>query len=249
MGGAWNTFSGATQKLNTNAGKTLGLYGGGGLLGKGQSQEEKDQLLNLINDDTGMPTYEGYTSLVDPSTGLLPEQYQLKSALSKDVLDKLQSEGLAEGPSTWAQLQLDMQAADQAKTLQDLAASSQGQASNAASNLAMRGGVSSGAQERIQSGALKNLLAQEQEAKQAGAQQKLGILSQDEQTKLGILQNLPNVANYYTGVDQYNIGNLLNDYGQKEASKLAQYQEQMKAYAAKKAGLATLYGGGGGKKG
>lgn len=245
-------MGGFGTKIGGAVGQGLGLYGGGGLLGKGQTPEQKADLMNLLNDETGKPKYPGFQSLLDKETGLLPEKYMLKSELDTQALDKLQSEALGAGPSTWAQLQLDMQSADQAKTLDNLAKQAQGGVAGAQAQLAMKGGLSSGASERLSAGGARDLLAAQQGAQGAGAQQKLGILAQDAATKQAILQSLPGMqiakSGYGADVDKYNLGNVFSQKQQEEMAKLADYQEQMKGYAAKKSGLATIMGGGG-KKG
>lgn len=245
-------MGGFTKNVGSAIGTNLGLYGGGGLLGKGQSPEQKAGLMGLLNDESGKPQYPGFTSLLDKETGLLPEKYQLSGSLDTQALDKLQAEALSDSPSSWAQLQLQMQQADQAKGLDDLAKQASGGAATAQSQLAMKGGLSSGAAERIAGGAQKELLSASQAAKSAGSQQRLGVLAQDAATKQALLQTLPGLQQAKSGfqldIDKYNLGNVFNQHQMAEQAKLQDYAEQMKGYAAKKSGLATVMGGGG-KKG
>lgn len=212
-------------------GVSSGLAGG---MGKGGNT---DALIGLLNDETGKPKYPGFTSMIDPSTGFLDPKYQLKNTLDTAALDKLQEQALSEGPSKWAQLA-------EATQKSQAASQSKGAIEDAASRLAMRGGLSSGAAERLgQAGAGQTL----------AAQQDIGgkIAIQDELNKQAALAALPGLqqskSQFGLGIDQYNIGNVLSQKQQEEMAKLAEYQEQMKGYAAKKAGLATLAGGG--KKG
>jgi len=242
MGGIGKTV----QNVGGTIGKGLGLYGGGGLLGKGQTPGQQADLMNLLNDETGKPKYAGFTSMLDKETGLLPDKYKLLAGLdSEAAAKKFQEEALSAGPTTWAQLQLQQQAAEQAKGLDTLAKQAQGGVAGAQSRLAMRGGLSSGAAERLAGGGARDLLAAQQAAQGAGEQQKLGILAQDAATKQAMLSK---AADMGIDVGKYNLGNVYQQKQMEEAAKLQDYQEQMKAYAAKKAGMATILGGGG-KKG
>lgn len=233
-------MGGVTKAIGKPVGGLVGGLLGGIQSGVGSQMDKGGStgaLMGLLNDETGKPKYPGFTSMIDPSTGFLDEKYQLKNTLDTAALDKLQEQALSEGPSKWAQLA-------EATQKSQAASQSQGAVADAASRLAMRGGLSSGASERLgQAGAAQSL----------AAQQDIGgkISIQDELNKQAALAALPGLqqskAQFGLGIDQYNIGNVLSQKQQEEAAKLADYQEQMKGYAAKKAGLATLAGGG--KKG
>ncbi len=239
MGGALKT----SQKVQNQFGPMQAI---------GKGPKDNSDLANLMNDESGKPSYPGFTSLLDKETGLLPEKYKLAGQLDTAALDKLQSEALSQGPTSWAQLQLDKQAQEQALGLDKLAKQASGGVADVQSRLAMRGGLSSGAAERAARGGMRGLLEGQQAAQAAGEQQKLGILSQDAAAKMNLLQQLPGMQLQKSGfgvdIDKFNLGNTFQQKQMEEQAKLAAYQEQMKAYAAKKAGLATAMGGGG-KKG
>lgn len=234
MGGVMKGVGGAVGGL---AGGLLGGVGQGGLLGglasgMGKSNN-KDAIIGLLNDDKGKPEYPGFKSMVDPSTGFLDPKYQLKNDLDTQALDKIQEQALSEGPSKWAQMA-------EAKGKSDAAAQSQGAIADAASRLSMKGGLSSGAQERLAMGGAANALKAQQDV---GAN--IGL--QDEQMKQAALASLPGMqiqkSQFGQGVNQYNIGNVLSQNQAEQNAALERYKNDMAAYGAKKSALATAMGG------
>lgn len=120
-----------------------------------------------------------------------PAFQQLGQQLNTQGLDKYRQEALSTGPSAWAGL-MGQQQSEAYKKAQDLASGkAAGGVASAESALAMRGGLSSGARERLQKqGVLSKALAGQDLASQhAGNLLQIGI--NDEQNRMARLGALP----------------------------------------------------------
>lgn len=111
--------------------------------------------------------------------------------LNKQPLQNLEDFASSTGPSTWAQLQ---QQINQGQTGQQLGAADTQAASGlnqAYSQLGTQGGLSSGARERLAMSGGNNLVMAKQGVQQAGNQNNLGILATDASNKLQAAEQLP----------------------------------------------------------
>lgn len=209
------------------------------------------------------PTMPGFESEVDPTTGLLKSQYVLGSAENRipDAagMEAFKQKALQQGPSSWANQAVAKQGLEEKSARQNLSEQGAAQNAMARSNLAMRGGLSGGAAERLAMGQERAGMAGAQNIGAQGALARANIGLQDEQTKNQFLQALPGAENARAGVGfQQNEQNRFNQmYNTEQAMKekqnqrnydLGKYQEQMKGYAANQAGEAMRGAGGGGKK-
>lgn len=188
------------------------------------------------------------------------------------AINAYQNEALRSGPSAWNELmkkQLGMQTEDQ---LNQNIQQAMGAQAAAQSDLAMRGGLSSGARERGAENLSRSIHRGNQGVRRSGMESGLNIDIQDEQNRLGALANLPGMqlalANAKTSAAQTRAGALstakmsdaekqfqanqlnqqayLNEMSQKRGFDMGNYSELMKAWGAGK--TADAAGGGGGKK-
>lgn len=186
------------------------------------------------------------------------------SHLDKGALEQLRTEGMsAPGSSAWEQLMLQKQGVGESEQRDTANANAASGQQSALSQLATSGGVSGGARERLARMGMTNSAEARQNVARQGVMDRLGIGTTAEQNRIGILSNLPGQElasagyqtgldtsnrDYNTGVNQYNIGNVLAAKGAKSAADQATYQEQMKAWAAKDSAEATANSGKGGGK-
>lgn len=222
----------------------------------------------------GSPIRPEYFSLIDPKTGLMMDQYQIKvgdynaQQIDPNSLEGLQAfkkEALRTGPSMWAQLQQKLLGSKRAADLDKAAAQSATAGAQARGTLAMRGGLSSGARERIARGNANDLLGLRQ---QIGAQynnQNLQLLTDDEKQRLAMLGQLPGMetgiaqfnANAMNDATKFNIGNKakMDEYNinlaveekrAADAQDLDIYKEQLKKWGSERQAQATERSGGGG---
>lgn len=206
----------------------------------------------------------------------LAEQYLLKDrggissptiGLNTEALTELQKEGLAApGTSAWEQMMQDKNNLMTGQQRDAAMQSASGANADAMSRLETSGGMSGGARERLAKSSANNTALARQQVAGQGAINSLGIGTQAEQNRLGILSALPgqqlgasgfNQAeaarqaaldtgnrDYSTGVQQFNIGNDLNAIQNQNNFKQQTYQNQMTDWAAMNAAKATAKGGG-----
>lgn len=210
------------------------------------------------------PTRPEFNSLLDPSTGLMKSQYQLKlgdvAGPNTEALNAYQQKALAApGQSQWEQFankQAQLGAQGQKSALEQQAASA---AAQARSNLASKYGLSSGARERIAKQGARDQMMGQQNIGANLAQQQAGIATKGEEMRNQMLGQLPGMQNQLVGTNlalekaklepqQFNVGQAINQNALKNQADLSKYQEQMKSYAAKQAGQAMRESGSGGKK-
>ncbi len=207
----------------------------------------------------GSPIRPEYSSLLDPKTGLMQTQYQMTNG----DLDPTKMEGyqaykknaLRQGPSDWAKLMLQQQEMKRMGNMEKAAAQASSSGANARASLSMRGGMSSGARERIAKSGARDLLAARQGVGRDANVANIGIQTQDEQDRQGFLKGLPGME---ADIEKFNIGNrnktnefnimrALEEKRAKDAQDLTVYQEQLKKWGAERQAQATESSGGGGK--
>lgn len=171
------------------------------------------------NLDPKMPERPQITSLLNPDTGMLKQQYLLnaqpdvnvgKLDVNTTALNELQNRGLSQGPSTYANILGQQQALGEQNALSDVARSNAGASSSAYSQAASHGGLSTGGRERLATLGQNNLAAGQQGVLRAGMGQRLDIGAQDEAQKLGILQSLPGMQAQLGGLQESDLSRLGN---------------------------------------
>lgn len=206
-----------------------------------QNRQLQEQFQNLMN--TGMigaarPERPAWESMIDQDTGLMQEPYRLEDAYNQQALEGLRQQALRDPgeQSRWRQL-MESQVAD-------ANAQAQAQTQAAMNQLAMTGGLRSGAAERLAGrGAQAGL--------QAGQQARMQLDIQDEQNRLQGLQGLNQAelqaAQQAQGVQGQNIERALQDITQKRYADLEAYKEELRQWGSERTAQATPSGGGGKK--
>lgn len=203
------------------------------------------QMQAQLNKSLGRPDRPEFQSQLGPG-GLIREPYQLQDTLNRGYLEQMRTDALRQPgeQSQWRQL-MEQNVQRQAG---EAMARGQAQASNAMSNLAMRGGLRGGAAERLAAQGSQNAL----QAGQNVLGQRLQLDIQDEANRMQGLQNLGSAelqsAQFGQGTQQFNIQTSLNELLQQRANDINAYNEEMRAWAAERTARATPSGGGGGKK-
>lgn len=228
-----------------------------------QDEAEAKRVADLraqgLNPD-GSPIRPEYNSLLDPATGMLKKEYVMEmGTLDPSKLEGFQAfkeQALRKGPSAWAELMKQQQELQRMSGMEKAANQAMTSAATARSGLAMRGGMSSGARERIAMDASRNLLNSRQQIGRLNTEQLLKIGTQDEDNRLKFLGQLPGME---TDIEKYNIGNTakvkefnimraLEEKNKKDTQDLDVYKEQQKKWAAERQAQATERSGGGGGK-
>lgn len=187
-------------------------------------------------DASGRPLGIEFRTVGDAQTGLLQSPYNLQSQLDMRAMNAARGEALRDPGqmSRWGQMALS-QAQNQA------AQQSAGQMQQAQNQLAMQGGLRTGARERLASQGMQQQLRSGQAA--------LGnIQMQDEQNRQKWLQMMPGMelqtAGYQTGLQDKNISRALQEINMGRGMQQQQYNEAMRAWGADKTAQAAARAGG-----
>lgn len=176
-------------------------------------------------DKSGRPILKEFDSKLNPQ-GLLGSQYQVQDTLDRRGLEAVRTEALRDPgtQSKWAEMA-------KAQQMNDLAGQQASQLSTAQSNLAMQGGLRTGARERLASQNMQSGLLARQNV---GAQ----INMQDELNRQKWLGMLPDqelqTAQYQGNVANQNIDKSLQELNRGRAYDMSRYAEGMKGWAAQK---------------
>lgn len=201
----------------------------------------------------GMPGQPGYGTVYDANTmAFAPEVQQRLNSLALDTrgLEAFRREALRKGPSSWAKLSTKKQFAEEADSRERAKQEARSSQAQAEADLAMRGGLSGGARERLTAGGAKNLLAMSQDVGRQGNLNRMQIGINDEQNRISQLGSLPGMenANLQSQLQKEqlweNARNADLQRVQQENERRNQwnqmlYQQQMQAWASNRQAQAT----------
>lgn len=220
--------------LNVNDLATFSNYQGENLKNR---QAEWALAQSTGYDKSGKPIQKEFNTLLDPDTGLLKENLQLKTNLNTGALEGMRAEANRTGPSAWRTL-AETQAGDQ------LAKQSAGQLAQARGQMSMQGGLRGGSAERLaQQSMMANLTGKQNIANQ--------YATQDEQNRLATQDKLAGQELAYSGYDRdtskYNTDKALAETLQQRGYDINAYNEAMRAWGATQTAAATPTSSGGKK--
>lgn len=193
-----------------------------------------------------MPGYDPATMSMGPQLNSMLNQTQLNT----DGLDKFSQEAMRTGPSAWSQM-ANSQNNLSAQTQQEQAARQAGStASESRSQLAMSGGLSGGARERVQRDSGRNYLGMSQNISRQADQNSQQIGVNDEQNRISQLGQLPGMENqaYQADLDKiklwgqgqmFDTNNQIGEAGKQNDFNLGRYHEGMAAWGANQQAQAT----------
>lgn len=215
-------------------------------------------------DDQGRPIRNDYLSIVGQD-GRINPAYSMAGTIGNDVTmnqdgyNAIKDRALSQGPSTWANLAMQKQQADQANQLDAVNSNALHSQNQAYDSLASRGGLSAGQRLQLARQGERDAMSSSQGVNNAGAQARLGIQQQDEQTKNQMLSQLPGIdqanASFAQGQRAFgaqaksaDVGNALKDLQGYNAYNADAYSKAMQGWGAEKQANAQANMGGGGKK-
>lgn len=159
-----------------------------------------------------------------PSPFLKPE------GLDTRAYEKITSNALSDSPSAWLKMAEDKQRQEEQYALDQIASTSAGRQAEALSNLAMRGGVNSGAALNLASTMGNQDLLEQQKIRQQGALTRAGLGIEDYNTKQQQLMQLPSMAsNVFTQYMQDQGSKALSDYYANQAKAPTMASEALTA--------------------
>lgn len=189
------------------------------------------------SDLSGAPTMPEFQSMLGAG-GMMPEQYQIQDQLNRQGLERMRGLATGTGPSAWAQARQQQLATEQAQALQGVTAQSQAAQAQARSQMAQRGGLSGGARERLAMGGARQELMGRQQALLGGQQARERLATEDQRRRDEMLRQLPGAelgaAKFGQGTQRFNIQQALREKQAERQHQQLAYQEQMRAWSAKK---------------
>lgn len=209
----------------------------------------------IMYDRDGKPISPAWNSLLDEN-GNLKSQYVFNPNVGDmGAYDKYRAEAMRDpgAQSAWANMMEQKIGKDKLASLDKNIAAQRGQQAQAFSDLAASGGVSSGARERMAMNASRQAMLNSQGINNTADQNLMNTRLQDEQNRVGQLQNASNLdfqnRDYLANAQKLNLQNTLNEVLQKRGWDANKYNETMRAWAADKSAQAQAQAsGGGGKK-
>lgn len=231
---------GIFDKFGKVAGGLAGMPGGfpgmvaGGMAG-GWAGGQVRNLMGYGNGGGG-----DYSGMASSPTYLGMERNDLQVPINYDrrPLQSFTEESLRTGPSKATNYALDLsrQAVDQAKS--QARGQAAGMAQNAQAQLAMKGGLTGGAAERIQKMANNNALDLSQQAEAAGSQNRTNLLMGDEQNRLAGLDRASglnlNASQGLFDMQNKNLQNIIGEQTRRNLYNMNNYNQQMQAWGAGK---------------
>lgn len=206
--------------------------------------------------ETGQPFRPQYHPSYNSSMNISPE---LEARLAGNKLDmqglgRFRSEALRSGPSAWAGMANAQQEAQGQQATDQAAQQAAGQTAQAQGNLAMRGGINSGARERLAASGAAGAMNAAQNIRQQTGNNKMQIGINDEQNRINQLGQLPgmDIGAHGAGLQdigawgqgrQFDVGNQVGEGDKRNLFNLQNYHEQMGAWGAKKQADATQKSG------
>lgn len=215
-----------------------------------QKADKRNERIAKLDEKLGpRPELGGRNSMLGPNGQLQggayldPNQYRG----NQGALNLLNQKAMQQGTSPWAMMQMQKQGLDQQNQMNSAARQAQGQNAQARAGLAMRGGLSGGAAERLARGGGQDLNAARQGISNQGMQNRMQIGIQDETNKNAMLgqavQGNQAALGQQIGLGQFNVQNTLAENQANNQHDITRYQEQMKGYAAGKTANATANSG------
>lgn len=193
----------------------------------------------------------------DPYAGM-PTDYPAYLGMESDQLNtpiewdrraelKLNDEALRDGLSKNSLLALDENAAGVNRAKSNARGVATGLENQARSGLAMKGGLDSGAAERISRDSMSNALDLSQQVEAAGNKNMVDIRMHDEDQRLAGLDNAQGMnresAGQLFGMRNQNLQNVIGENTRRNGYNMNNYNQRMKGWAAGKQADAAQEGG------
>lgn len=217
-----------------------------------QSIKTKEMAKQGKNAD-GSPIRPEWDSMLG-SDGMIESQYQMNQAVQDAMADdqgfqRFEQEALRDGPSTFADLMLQRRELDRKDQIGDISSQYQMGLGNAMDAMAAQGGLGSGARERMAASSMRDLLAARQGARRDYNRDRLGILAQDEQNRIGQLQALTGMEMDRNRMSlqgrEFDITNSLQERDSRRTADLDKWKQERQDWAAIKQSEAQKNAGGG----
>lgn len=204
--------------------------------------------VNMGFDSSGRPNAAPFESIRD-SSGNLSNGFKLNGGsginMDQTAYNKYLTEATSDGPSSWALAAMDQNNNATMNNLNKVGMAGASSAADAMSNLQMTGGMSGAQRERVSMNNGRDMLKARMDVLNNGQNNNLGIMTDDAKNKMNMLPQAYNMSMnnakflqderaYNTDIEQYNLGNKLNDVSGFNNYNQNAYKEAMSGWAALK---------------
>lgn len=208
--------------------------------------------VDMSNWFAGIPGSPGYNQVYDKGSMALLPGYEKAIRENSSGFNELKDLALRHGSSAWANLahtQQALQARDSADKAKTQVQSATGDATD---HLAMQGGLTSGARERVAELGANNLVGAQQGIEKQKNQNNMQISMNDEQNRMANIGQLTDAegrrVGQWEGVRGADNQNQMTENQSVNAFNQNKYNQQMQTWAAGKQAQATAQSGKGGGK-
>ena len=188
-----------------------------------------------------------YSSVYDPTTMAMLPGYEQQVEKNGQGYNQFRGEALRRGPGAWALLAKVQQAMEAKAQREKAGKSAASERAGALNDLAMRGGLSSGARERLAETGATNALNMTQGINRQEGLNNLQVGLNDEQQRQAQLAALPGMeAARVTGWENTkakDLEALMNENKSRNEFNMNKYNAQMSAWAAERQAQATEHSG------
>lgn len=223
-----------------NLGAVLGTVGFGplgGIVGNQYDQKRAADAARAGFDPySGMPLYPDYV-------GMEPGQLDTSGLLNRAPMNKFTSEAMRTGPSRGAELAMAEQRRQVGLSRDQLKKQAVGEGAQAKNALAMKGGLMSGAGERVNTAMGSRALELAQQANSESARNIASIGMEDENNRVKMLGQAPSMQLSAADFASKDIDRNQLENTKKNAFNLGRYGSQMSAWAGGKQADATAKAG------
>lgn len=213
------------------------------------------RLPNVYSWMAPQPDYQpGYTNDMSPMSMVDARLSGIN--LNTKGLEQYRREALRQTPSKWANLSEQKQFVEEMDARERAKREAASARAGAEANLAMRGGLSSGARERVQAEGMKNMLGMSQDVGRQGTINRMGIGIQDESNRIQQLGALPGMEvqalqpllqkeSMWQQAKDRDTQRIIDENNRRQQYNLSQQQEYNRAVANQQQANATRQSGGG----
>lgn len=182
-----------------------------------------------------------------PYLAMDPGQLTLGNNFNRGALDAYRQEAMRTGPSKYSRIAMGQLDRDVLGMRANAKSGAQGAAAAARSQLAMRGGLTGGAAERVSKSAADSAINAAQNAEASGAKGRAMISMEDEKDRMSGLGQLNGMelgaAQFGHSVDEGNMNRMIGENTRRNMYNQNLYNQQMTAWASGKQAQATANSG------
>ncbi len=190
-----------------------------------------------------MDAYPTYTPGYDPLSMSAVDEMKRLDPMYTQGFNRLRSEALRKGPSSWLNMSLAQDALKQQDAIEKARQMNASRTAESENRLAASGGLSSGARERVQEQGQNDFMNMNQDLARSGKLADIGMRVSDEQQRVGKLENLTGMEqqkeNAWATAKDKDVQNVMNERKRASDFQMDLYKTRMENAAAERQAQAT----------